>query len=139
MTTAPPVSDDAIRAKLDDRYGRGRGRAPRWLIVLGLVIVVVAVGWFGWMTVASSLESVDADTTGFVVVDDRTVSLSFQVTAPIDREAACILEAQDEEHGIVGWRVIVIPPSSAHTRAFVETIPTTAGATTGLINSCWVT
>lgn len=139
MTTALPTSDDAIRAKLDDRYGRRRARAPRWVIGLGLVIVVAVIGWFGWMTVASSLESVDADTTGFTVVDDGSVSLSFQVTAPLDREVACILEAQDEEHGIVGWRVLVIPPSSDHTRAFVETIPTTAAATTGLINSCWVT
>lgn len=139
MTTALPTSDDAIRARLDDRYGRRRGGPSRWVIVLGLAIVVAVIGWFGWMTVATSLESVDADTTGFAVVDDGTVSLSFQITAPLEREVACILEAQDEEHGIVGWRVLVIPPSSEHTRAFVETIPTTAAATTGLINSCWVT
>lgn len=139
MTTAPPTSDEAIRAKLDDRYGKRRGRTPRWVIIVGLVVVVAIIGWFGWATVATSLESVDADTTGFTVVDERTVSLSFQITAPVDREVACILEAQDEQHGIVGWRVLVIPPSDEHTRAFVETIPTTAGATTGLINSCWVT
>ena len=139
MTTAPPAADDAIRARLDDRYGRRRGGPSRWVIVLGLAIVVAVIGWFGWMTVATSLESVDADTTGFAVVDDGTVSLSFQITAPLEREVACILEAQDEEHGIVGWRGLVIPPSSEHTRAFVETIPTTAAATTGLINSCWVT
>lgn len=139
MTTAPPTSDDAIRAKLNDRYGRRRARAPRWVVILGIVVAVAIIGWFGWMTVANSLESVDADATGFTVVDDRTVSLSFQITAPLDREVACILEAQDEEHGIVGWRVLVIPPSSEHTRAFAETIPTTAAATTGLINSCWVT
>ena len=139
MTTALPAADDAIRARLDDRYGRRRGGPSRWVIVLGLAIVVAVIGWFGWMTVATSLESVDADTTGFAVVDDGTVSLSFQITAPLEREVACILEAQDEEHGIVGWRVLVIPPSSEHTCAFVETIPTTAAATTGLINSCWVT
>ncbi|MBD3752585.1 MAG: DUF4307 domain-containing protein, partial [Micrococcales bacterium] len=93
MTTAPPTSDDAIRAKLDDRYGRRRARAPRWVVILGIVVAVAIIGWFGWMTVASSLESVDADATGFTVVDDRTVSLSFQITAPLDREVACILEA----------------------------------------------
>ncbi|WP_434970109.1 DUF4307 domain-containing protein [Microbacterium sp. bgisy207] len=139
MTTASSASADAIRAKLDDRYGRSRGRAPRWAIALGLVAVGAAIGWFAWMTVAGSLESVDADTTGFEVIDDRVVNLRFQVTAPVGREVACVLEAQDEDHGIVGWRVLVIPPSTEHTRGFVETIPTTAGATTGLINSCWVT
>ena len=36
MTTAPPAADDAIRARLDDRYGRRRGGPSRWVIVLGL-------------------------------------------------------------------------------------------------------
>ena len=57
MTTAPPAADDAIRARLDDRYGRRRGGPSRWVIVLGLAIVVAVIGWFGWMTVATSLES----------------------------------------------------------------------------------
>lgn len=106
--------------------------------MLGATITVVVVGWFGWMTVANALESVDSDTTGFQVVDEHVVNLSFQVTAPVDREVACALEAQDEQHGIVGWKIVILPPSAEHTRAFTQTIPTVAEATTGLINACWV-
>ena len=63
----------------------------------------------------------------------------FQVSAPVGRSIACALEAQDEEHGVVAWRVVEYPGSDLHVRAFHETLPTTSGATTGLVNSCWVT
>ena len=50
----------------------------------------------------------------------------------------CALEAQDTEHGVVGWRVVEYPADPAHTRAFSETIPTIAEATTGFVSSCWI-
>ena len=47
--------------------------------------------------------------------------------------------ALDEDFGIVGWRVVEYPGSVETTRAFVETIPTVAQATTGTVKACWVT
>jgi len=124
---------------LDRRYGRGRRGASRWLAIIGIVIAVVVVGGYSWMTVASSLDDVDADTTGFELVDERTVVLSFQFTSPPGRSVACALEAQDDEHGVVGWKVVEYEASELHGRAFRETIPTTAQAATGFVNDCWVT
>ncbi len=124
---------------LDDRYGRRRSPGRRWLVLAGILAAIAAVGWFGWTTVQSSLGSVDADTTSFEVIDEHTVMLGFQITAPAGRSVACAIEAQDEDHGIVGWRVVEIPASPQHARAFREAIPTTAEATTGFVNSCWVT
>ena len=66
------------------------------------------------------------------------MTLGFQITAPRGAAVACALEAQDEEHGVVGWRVVELPASDLHARAFREVIPTTAPATTGFVNSCWV-
>ncbi len=123
---------------LDERYGRHRSRAERWGIGIGIGIAAIAVGFFAWMTVSSTLDDVAAETTGFTL-DDTTALISFQVTAPIGREVACALEAQDEEHGIVGWKIVVYEASDLHTRAFREPIPLVAPATTGLVNSCWVT
>jgi len=91
------------------------------------------------MTFANSADAATAEMTGFEVVDQHSVSLRFQVSAPVGRSIACAIEAQDEEHGVVGWRVVEYPGSDLHIRAFHETLPTTAGATTGLVNSCWVT
>lgn len=124
---------------LDERYGRTRSPRRRWAIGAALALGAVVVGLFVWTTVVNSMDSVDVDTTGFEVVDEHSVVLSFQFTAPVGRSVACALEAQDEDHGVVGWRVVELPPSDEHAQAFRESIPTTATATTGFVNSCWVT
>ena len=123
---------------LDERYGRRRSAGSRWAIAIAVVVAVAVVGLFAWFTVSSSLDSVDADTTGFEVFDAHSVTLSFQITAPPGRSVACAIEAQDEDHGVVGWRIVEYPGSEEHARAFREVIPTTAEATTGFVNSCWV-
>jgi hypothetical protein len=123
---------------LDARYGRRRSTGSRWGIGVAVAIGAIAVGLFSWMTIASALDDVDVDTTGFDIPDQRTVVLNFQFTAPTGREVSCALEAQDEEHGVVGWKIVQYEASELTARAFVETIPTTAQATTGFVNSCWV-
>lgn len=132
--TAPTTQD-----MLDERYGRTSTPRRRWTIGLIATAGVIAAGLLAWLTISSSLDDVSADTTGFTVDDARSVSLSFQVSAPTGRDVACVLEAQDEDHGVVGWRIIELPASETRVRAFRETIPTTAEATTGLVNACWVT
>jgi len=124
---------------LDERYGRRTSRRRSragWIVVA--VAAVTAIVALGWSTVTSSMSSVDVDATAYEVVDEHTVTVTFQMVAPRDGTVACALEAQDEEHGVVGWRVVELPVEGGATRAFTETIPTTALATTGLVNSCWV-
>jgi len=133
--TTPTTTQDM----LDERYGRTSTPRRRWTIGLIIAAGVVIAGLFAWMTIANALDDVSADTTGFTVDDARSVTLSFQMTAPVGRTVACVLEAQDEDHGVVGWKVVQLPASQTHARAFRETIPTTAEATTGLVNACWVT
>jgi hypothetical protein len=124
---------------LDERYGRTSSPRRRWTIGILAGIGAILAGLFAWMTVASTMDDVGIDTTGFTVDDARTVTLSFQITAPVGRSVACAIEAQDEDHGIVGWRIVEFPGSELSARAFREPIPTTAEATTGLVNACWVT
>ena len=135
MTTPGPTTQDM----LDQRYGRARAGSRRRGLIAFAVVAAVAVGLFAWMTFANSADAATAETTGFEVVDGHSVSLRFQVSAPIGRSIACAIEAQDEQHGIVGWRVVEYPGSDLHVRAFHETLPTIGAATTGLVNSCWVT
>ena len=123
---------------LDERYGRRRSRTRRvvgWVIV-GVIAAALVIA-LGWSTVARTLNAVDVVGTGYDVADERTVTVEFQITAPPGAAVACALEAQDEEHGVVGWRVVELPLEGGRTQAFTETIPTTAEATTGLVNSCW--
>ncbi|MDR6691402.1 hypothetical protein J2X55_002314 [Microbacterium sp. 1154] len=127
------------QALLDDRYGRTRSPRRRivgWTIVA--VLALGAIGYLGYTTFTNSAASVTATDTGFTVIDDKTVSSSFQITAPVGEPVACALEARDEDHGTVGWRVVQYPASDDAVRAFSETIPTLSLATTGFVNACWV-
>src|SRR5690606_13898443 len=103
-----------IQDKLDTRYGRGRRSTTRWAIGSAVVIGAVAAGLLACSTISSSIEAVDADTTGFEVVNERIVVVNFQFTAPTGRSVACALEAQDEEHGVVGWKIVEYAASESH-------------------------
>jgi len=132
------MTSPATSALLDDRYGRTTTRTRRvaW-IVIG-VIAAALLGYVAWSTVARTMDAVDVDTTGFHSVDAHGITVDFQVTLRAGEPLACALEAQDTEHGVVGWRVVEYPADDAHTRRFSETIPTVALATTGLVTSCWI-
>lgn len=124
---------------LDDRYGRARStRSPRFWAIFAGVAIALAVGIAAWYAFATPGNAIGVDTTGYELVDEHTVVVSFQVTSPAGSPLACALEAQDEDHGIVGWRVVEYPASSDHSRAFQETVRLTAPATTGFVNTCWV-
>ncbi|WEG07593.1 DUF4307 domain-containing protein [Microbacterium horticulturae] len=124
---------------LDDRYGRTRSpHARAWAWTIGVVVAVIVGALLIWMAWGSTSSSVDATATGYEVVDARTVTVSFQVTSAHDSGVVCVLEADDEDHGIVGWKVVHLPASDQHTNAYRETIPTIGVATTGLVNACWV-
>lgn len=123
-------------AQLDERYGHGpRKRLP---MIIGAAVAIAVVGVFGWWTVQGSIDAVDVTARGFELTDAHTVTVSFQFSAPTDRPVHCILEAQDEEFGIVGWKVIAYPATDQRVRSYTERIPVVGAATTGLVNSCWV-
>jgi hypothetical protein len=124
---------------LDERYGRRPSRSRRVTAIVAGILFAVVVAAFAWSVAGDAAESIDADATAFEVIDEHRVSLTFQVSAPLGSGIACALEAQDEEHGVVGWRVVEYPPSDDALRAFTESLPTVSEATTGLVNACWVT
>lgn len=129
----------SVQARLDERYGRGRATGRRGALVAGIVAIVLAVAGTAWFAIATTLDDVRADGVSFTVVDEHTVEVGFQVSGPADREIACAVEALDEEFGVVGWRVVVYEATGERTRVMSERVPTIAAATTGLVNSCWVT
>ncbi|MFJ4224517.1 DUF4307 domain-containing protein [Microbacterium sp. NPDC089695] len=122
--------------QLDDRYGRTRRRRAPWIILI--TVAALLVGAFGWMTVSSQMNTVDSDDLGFELVDEHSVDVRFQITGASGRDVVCVVEALDEEFGVVGWKVVEIPASDSHSQALSTTVPTVSEATTGLVNSCWV-
>jgi len=122
--------------QLDDRYGRTRRRRTPWIIAIA--IGVLLVGAYGWMTVASQMSAVDADDLGFELVDEHTVDVRFQITGAQGKDVVCVLEALDEEFGVVGWKIVEIDAVEEHAQALSARVPTVAAATTGLVNTCRV-
>lgn len=126
--------------QLADRYGRTTSRSRRilwWTLVA--VGAVAAVATLTWSTFMQSSNQVQADDLAMRVVDEHEVTVTFQVTGQINRDMACALEALDESFGVVGWKIIELPATPSHAQQLTETIPTIAEATTGLVNSCWLT
>nr|WP_314843175.1 DUF4307 domain-containing protein [uncultured Microbacterium sp.] len=122
--------------QLDERYGRTRRRRGPWIVVIAIAAAVVIA--FGWMTVTSQMNAVDADDLGYDLVDEHTVEVRFQLTGVQGKNVACVVEALDEEFGVVGWKIVEIAAGDAHSQALAATVPTVSQATTGLVNSCWV-
>ncbi|WP_286795936.1 DUF4307 domain-containing protein [Microbacterium sp. UBA3394] len=125
--------------QLDDRYGRTPSARRR--VVAGVAIGVGALlaGAIAWGAVSNVLDDVEVETVAFEVVDEHSVTLSFQMVAPAGRDVACALEARDPDHGVVGWKIVQYPASERHSVAVREDIPTVGEATTGFVNTCWVT
>jgi len=69
---------------------------------------------------------------------DRESSVTYELSLAPGTEASCAVQALDERHGIVGWKVVDVPASEQYTRVLQETVRTTAPANTALIYKCWL-
>ncbi|ALJ19858.1 DUF4307 domain-containing protein [Microbacterium sp. No. 7] len=133
-------TDTAAHAELlADRYGRRSSqRRTRWWVAGVVIVAGAALGVTVWSTIASSLRTADAIDLGFEPPTAHEITLRFQITTRPDVPVACALEAQDAEHGVVGWRIVEYPADAAHSRIFTETVPTVAEATTAFVKACWI-
>jgi hypothetical protein len=121
-----------------DRYGRVPSRSRRNLAVLAVVIVVAAaLGWFAWAAWSGRASATGTDV-GFVVVDDGTVQVTFDVTKPKDRTATCTLQALDSGFAVVGTVQVQVPRSDQDVVRQTSTVRTTNRATTGRVETCSV-
>ena len=107
-----------------------------WAAAAAFVLIFTA--WVIWGGLDGTATTVDSRDTGHRVVDAHSVDVTWQVTLPPGQSAQCAIEAQNEAHSIVGWKIVEVPASEQRTRAFTETVKTTELAVTGLIYRCWL-
>lgn len=139
----PALDPDAVRAAgpLASRYGRtprSRRGDRRLFALVAVAFVAVFAAWVIWAGLDGARDGVDVQDTAHQVVDDRTVQVSFDLTVPTGRDAACAVQALNEQSAVVGWLVVEYPASTERFRSYTETVRTTELATTGLISSCWL-
>lgn len=123
---------------LDERYGRkrqkGLDRRLGWAIG-GVAVIITAIVLLTsfWHT-----EPLQFDDVHYEVVDERTATLDFTVTAPPNARVACAIESLSPSYATVGWKVVELPQSEQRSRMFHETLVTTQPPTTATLHSCWL-
>jgi hypothetical protein len=136
-SVAEPASN--VRA---ERYGhtpktRKRGRIIA--LAFGAAVVVVIGSWVVWAGLDGSASTVDAQNRAFTIVSDSRVDVALTVSVDAGRAVSCAVEAQDESHAVVGYKVIDVPASTQRTQQITTTVLTTEPAVTGTLDSCWLT
>jgi Domain of unknown function (DUF4307) len=121
-----------------DRYGRTASPARRRAVIAGVALLVVAgLAWFAW-TAYSGRQSASGTDVGFVVVDDGTVQVTFDVTKPKQTTASCTIEALDPGFSVVGTVAVRVGPADHDVVRRTATVRTTNRATAGRVVSCTV-
>lgn len=125
---------------LDERYGRSprtRTRERRLAWIVGGAFALVLVAWVTWAALDAAAPGIDVRNTAHSVVDERTVSVTFQLSAAPETTTYCAVQALNERFAVVGWKVVEIPASAERTRTFTQNVTTVEPASTGLIYRCW--
>ena len=131
-----------VSSNLDDRYGRTSGtrlRDRRVLWITAGVFALVLTAWVVWAGLDGAAPSIEARDIGHQIIDDNSVSVTFEVSLPTGTESSCAVQALNETFTTVGWKVIDLPASEDYTRSFTEVLHTTELSNTGLIYRCWLT
>ncbi|TQL47287.1 uncharacterized protein DUF4307 [Homoserinimonas aerilata] len=137
---APSRAELDARTEIEARYGRTPARAARtrlvaWIVGLGFVAVFAA--WVVWVAFDGTSATIDARDIGHSIIDDSTVTVSFEVSMAAGTRAECALQVQNEQHAIVGWKIVDIPASEKYTQSMTETVRSTELGVTGLLYRCW--
>jgi hypothetical protein len=126
---------------LEQRYGH-TVRAKRLNKSIGIItaagFTAVLGLWLWWGGVLETPAQLNTRELGYVLVSDREVDVKFEVTAAPGTTISCAVQALNSAFGIVGWKIIEIPPATTWTRTFQETLMTSEPAVTGLLYECWV-
>ncbi|MEO7148097.1 MAG: DUF4307 domain-containing protein [Terrimesophilobacter sp.] len=139
---ANSAQNSGAGSNLNERYGRtpARIRRTRLLAIIAAAgIAVVFVLWVIWTGLDNGQGSIDVQDIGHTIVDDANVSVTWALSVPAGTAVSCAIQAQNEAHGIVGWKIVQLPASDRFTRQFTENVRTTQQAVTGLIYRCWLT
>ncbi|ANP73290.1 hypothetical protein PA27867_2339 [Cryobacterium arcticum] len=132
----------AVSSNLDKRYGRTPGtrlRDRRVLWIVAGAFAVILTAWVVWAGLDGAGPSIEARDTRHSIIDENTISVTFEVSVPSGTPSSCAVQALNESFTVVGWKVIDVPPSDQYTRSFTEVLHTTELSNTGLIYRCWLT
>ena len=107
----------------------------RWWVI-GTVGCAVGVALAVWLGLANSLGQVTWTDTGYRVLDDRTVTVDFDVHRSPGQAVQCRVQALDRSFGVVGALDVAIPAGQSRAVHRQVTVRTTSRAVTGTVDTC---
>ena len=139
VEASPSLSHEISRPA--DRYGLSEGAKARNKgigVLAGVASAIVLVAWLWWAGLAQPAAQFETRDLGWQEVDERTISVSFEVTVEPGTPMSCAVQALNAQYGIVGWVIAEIPPATERTRVFSQDVRTSETAVTGLLYRCWL-
>ncbi len=94
--------------------------------------------WVVWTGLDGAATVIEANDTRHSIIDENSVSVTFEVSMPVNSASTCAVQALNESFTVVGWKIIELPPSAQYNRSFTEIVRTTELPNTGLIYECWL-
>lgn len=119
---------------LSQRYGEKQSnpKRTRLLTVIGIALLTAIAAWFGF----ANYSPLSYQDIGFRVINNTTVEVDFEVTAPAGTVAICDIQALNNSFAQVGWVELILPASESSTNRHTVTLTTTELAVTGLVDEC---
>ncbi|GAA2163700.1 uncharacterized protein DUF4307 [Humibacillus xanthopallidus] len=114
------------------------GTAKWWVIgTLGVAAGVAVAVWFG---ISSTVGLASFTTTGYKVLDDQSVRVTFELNRPADKPTTCTIQALARDFAPVGSIDVTYSPPPAGTGSLTTsetvTLRTTSRAVTGEVKTC---
>ncbi|TFD28340.1 DUF4307 domain-containing protein [Cryobacterium cryoconiti] len=131
-----------VSSNLDTRYGRAPNRGTRDRRVLHIIagsLAAVLVAFVVWVGLGASEPLIETRDIRHSIIDENTVSVTFEASIPVGRSASCAVQALNETFTVVGWKIVDLPASTIYSRSTTTDVRTTEQSNTGLIYRCWLT
>lgn len=107
----------------------------KWWIV-GTVGIGAGVALAIWFGLSSTLGQPSWQTYSYKVVDDRSVSVTFEVHRPDGRPMTCTVRALDKDFAPVGSLSYAVPQTGEESSRHTVLVRTTTRAVTGEVKAC---
>lgn len=107
----------------------------KWWII-GSAGIAASVALVVWFALSATVGLPSWQTWGYKVVDDRTVTVTFDVNRPGGAPMTCTVEALDRDFGPVGSISVAVPQTETESSRHTATVLTTTRAVTGHVKTC---
>lgn len=107
----------------------------RWWVI-GSIGVAAGTAMAIWFGLSATVGLPSWQTTGYKVIDDQSVRVSFQVNSPDGKALTCTVTALARDFSAVGSRDVPIPASTREQTQQTVTLRTTSRAVTGEVKTC---